>query len=65
VEPLFKELIHEFLSSLKSKKGILLTDHYYQDVWQLADRNLVLKDGKLKTVNAIEDLVNAGYLRSM
>ncbi|MAS20948.1 MAG: ABC transporter ATP-binding protein [Leeuwenhoekiella sp.] len=65
VEPLFKELIHEFLSSLKSKKGILLTDHYYQDVWQLADRNLVLKDGKLKTVNALEDLVNAGYLRSM
>lgn len=64
VEPLFKELIHEFLSSLKAKKGILLTDHYYQDVWQLADRNLVLKDGNLLEVNALEDLVQAGYLRS-
>ena len=64
VEPLFKELIHEFLSSLKSKKGILLTDHYYHDVWQLADRNLVLKDGNLLEVNALEDLVQAGYLRS-
>ena len=64
VEPLFKELIHEFLSSLKAKKGILLTDHYYHDVWQLADRNLVLKDGNLLEVNALEDLVQAGYLRS-
>ena len=64
VEPLFKELIHEFLSSLKSKKGILLTDHYYHDVWQLADRNLVLKEGNLLEVNTLNDLVDAGYLRS-
>ena len=64
VEPLFKELIHEFLSSLKAKKGILLTDHYYHDVWQLADRNLVLKEGNLLEVNTLNDLVEAGYLRS-
>lgn len=64
VEPLFKELIYEFLISLKAKKGILLTDHYYEDVWKLANRKLVLKEGKLKPIENMEDLVTAGYLRS-
>jgi len=65
VEPLFKELIHDFLISLKATKGILLTDHYYDDVWNLADRRLVLKDGNLKQVNKLEELVTTGYLRNI
>ena len=64
VEPLFKELIHEFLISLKAKKGILLTDHYYQDVWKLADRKVVLAEGKLEAAINPEDLVEKGYLRN-
>ena len=64
VEPLFKELIHDFLISLKAKKGILLTDHYYTDVWKLADRKLILTNGKLNQVNRIGDLVAGGYLRT-
>lgn len=32
IEPLHKEKIKEFLISLKAKKGIILTDHYYEDV---------------------------------
>ena len=65
VEPLFKELIHDFLISLKVTKGILLTDHYYDDVWKLADRKLVLKNGKLEQVKELQELVAAGYLRSI
>ncbi len=65
VEPLFKDLIRDFLISLKPKKGILVTDHYYQDVWQLADRKMLLKDGKLASVEQLEDLQKAGYLRSI
>ncbi|MFI8380174.1 ATP-binding cassette domain-containing protein [Leeuwenhoekiella sp. NPDC079379] len=64
VEPIFKELIHDFLVSLKAKKGILVTDHYYNDVWKLADRNLILNNGKLHQVNRIGDLVTGGYLRT-
>ena len=65
VEPLFKDLIHEFLISLKVKKGILITDHYYQDVWQLSDRKMVLTSGKLVPINELEELIQAGYLRSI
>ncbi|WP_442844954.1 ATP-binding cassette domain-containing protein [Leeuwenhoekiella sp. H156] len=65
VEPLFKDLIHEFLISLKVQKGILVTDHYYQDVWQLSDRKMVLKSGKLTSITQPEELIQAGYLRSI
>ena len=65
VEPLFKDLIHEFLISLKVKKGILITDHYYQDVWQLSDRKVVLTCGKLVPISELEELIQAGYLRSI
>ncbi len=65
VEPLFKDLIHEFLLSQKTKKGILITDHYYQDVWRLADNKMVLTNGKLTAVTQLEELKLAGYLRSI
>tara|TARA_B100001146_G_scaffold221889_1_gene233217 strand:+ start:50653 stop:51339 length:687 start_codon:yes stop_codon:yes gene_type:complete len=65
VEPLFKDLIHEFLISLKAKKGILVTDHYYQDVWELSDRKMVLTNGKLTSVTELNELIEAGYLRSI
>ena len=65
VEPLYKEVIHDFLLELKSKKGIILTDHYYHDVWKIADRKMVLKDGSLTFVKELNDLVSMGYLRSV
>ena len=63
IEPLYKEEIKKFLLSLKAKKGILLTDHYYQDVLNVADRNFVLSNGLLKIVQNREDLKKQGYIR--
>lgn len=63
IEPLYKEVIQEFLLSLKAKKGILLTDHYYTDVLKISDRNIVLVDGGSQVVNTVEDLSALGYLR--
>jgi ABC-type multidrug transport system ATPase subunit len=63
IEPLYKEAISEFLLSLKAKKGILLTDHYYEDVLDIADRNFVLSNGVLSPAQTREDLKNKGYLR--
>lgn len=63
IEPLYKEAITQFLLSLKAKKGILLTDHYYQDVLDIADRNFVLSNGVLSPAQTREDLKNKGYLR--
>jgi len=63
IEPLYKEVISELLLSLKAKKGIMVTDHYYQDVWDITDRNLVLSCGWLHEVKTPEDLQTLGYLR--
>ncbi|MEH6407786.1 MAG: ATP-binding cassette domain-containing protein [Leeuwenhoekiella sp.] len=65
VEPLYKEAIIEFLISLKAKKGIILTDHYYRDAWKVSDKKYVLKEAVLKQLNTLEDLVTTGYLRSL
>ncbi|MCW4470886.1 ATP-binding cassette domain-containing protein [Flavobacterium sp. MFBS3-15] len=64
VEPLYKDLIKELLIQLKTKKGIIITDHYYNDVFSVTDRNLMLKDGQLFAVNGKKDLAAHGYLPS-
>lgn len=64
IEPLYKEVIQEFLLSLKAKKGILLTDHYYSDVLKISDRSLVLVNGASQIASQEEDLRALGYLRS-
>lgn len=64
VEPLYKDLIKDFLMELKAKKGIIITDHYYNDVFSVTDRNLMLKDGQLIAVNDKKDLAAHGYLPS-
>lgn len=63
IEPLYKEVIQEFLLSLKAKKGILLTDHYYTDVLKISDRNMVLVNGVSQVIQLEEDLRALGYLR--
>ena len=63
IEPLYKQVIKEFLFSLKAKKGILLTDHYYRDVLDISDRNLVLVDGTTQIARDVEDLKQLGYIK--
>lgn len=63
IEPLYKDVIKELLISLKAKKGILITDHYYHDVLDISDRNLVLVDGVSHTATDPEGLKAYGYLK--
>ena len=63
IEPLYKEVISELLLSLKAKKGIVITDHYYQDVWQITDRIVVLKNGVLHKAETKEDLQALEYIK--
>ncbi len=63
IEPLYKEKIKEFLISLKAKKGIILTDHYYQDVLDVTDKNILLKNGVSYEIHSTEDLQQMNYLK--
>jgi ABC-type multidrug transport system ATPase subunit len=64
IEPLYKDLILEFLQGLKRTKGLIITDHYYKDVFSTTSSNLILKDSRLISINTIQDLSNHGYLPS-
>lgn len=62
IEPLYKIEIKKFLNNLKSKKGILITDHYYNDVLAIATKNLIIKDGRGHPIKDAEDLKEYNYL---
>lgn len=63
VEPLQKEIIKELLLELKKSKGIILTDHYYDDVLSVTDKSFLLLDGKRVEIETISDLEKFGYLQ--
>jgi ABC-type lipopolysaccharide export system ATPase subunit len=64
IEPLYKEIIKSLLLELKKTKGIILTDHYYDDVLEITNKNLVIKDAEKIEIHSKEDLVKFQYLSS-
>lgn len=64
IEPIFKEIIKEFLLGLKEEKGILVTDHYYEDVLQITNTNFIINNGENSWVRDKSDLMEFGYLRT-
>jgi len=62
LEPIYIDLIKQLLLKLKETKGILLTDHYYTDVLEISDANILLKDGIKHEVSNKSDLINKGYI---
>lgn len=63
VMPKHVELIKERIAALKAGKGIVLTDHQYENVLDVADSLHLISDGTIRTVEAREDLRAFGYLR--
>ena len=57
------ELLQARIQQLKVRKGLLLTDHQYQNVMKVADVTYVLSQGRVHLVNESDDLKYYGYLR--
>lgn len=64
IEPIYKDVIKGLLLELKKSKGIILTDHYYNDVLEITDKNFVIKDAKKIEIKDRNDLVKYEYLNS-
>lgn len=64
IEPIYKDVIKSLLLELKKSKGIILTDHYYNDVLEITDKNFVIKDTEKIEILDKDDLVKYQYLRS-
>ncbi len=64
IEPLYIEIIKDFLNNLKKTKGIILTDHYYNDAIEIADKIFLIKEGNKIKINERKDLIDHGYITS-
>jgi ABC-type multidrug transport system ATPase subunit len=62
IEPLYKDLIKQKLNEYKAHKGFLITDHYYRDVLEVADKINLLGDGKIIPIADPQELVKYKYL---
>jgi ABC-type lipopolysaccharide export system ATPase subunit len=62
LSPLQTERVKQLLLEQREQKGIMLTDHLYREVINVADRLFLLKEGALKKAANAKDLEDMGYL---
>lgn len=62
ISPLIVESVKEMIRRSAQHKGIILTDHDYRNVLDVAGRPYLLSDGGLKSIENKDDLVFRGYI---
>lgn len=63
--PIQIEKVKELLSEEKKNKGILITDHLYEEILDCSDRVYLLSQGKTWLAKNLEDIERLGYIRSI
>lgn len=64
ISPLMIETIKPLITEASQTKGILLTDHDYRNVMDVANSYRLLFDGGIKHIKNQEDLMRWGYIVS-
>jgi ABC-type multidrug transport system ATPase subunit len=62
LEPLYIELIKDILTKRKNDKGIIITDHYYRDVFEIANKKIIIKDGISHEILNLDELCDYAYV---
>ena len=62
VSPLLIEKIKKMILEMSKFKGIILTDHDYRNVLNVANRFCLIYDGGIKTITDKQELVRWGYI---
>jgi ABC-type lipopolysaccharide export system ATPase subunit len=62
ISPIHVELIKTMILKKSSQKGIILTDHDYRNVLDVANKFYLLFDGGLKSIKTKQDLIDWGYV---
>ena len=62
LSPILRSYIIKYIKELKISKGFIINDHDYENVIEVADKILFLKDGSLKEIKERKELVQLGYL---
>jgi len=62
LSPLLIEKIKKMILEMSEFKGIILTDHDYRNVMNVANRFCLIYDGGIKTITDVQELVRWGYI---
>ena len=62
LSPIIVQAVSELIKTFSKSKGIILTDHDYHSVLDVANRFYLLSDGYLRSISGRSDLVRLGYL---
>jgi ABC-type lipopolysaccharide export system ATPase subunit len=62
LSPIMIEKINDLILKNKIRKGIIITDHNYENVINLSNRLILMYDGKSKYITDESQLVEFGYL---
>jgi ABC-type multidrug transport system ATPase subunit len=60
--PLMIDVVNEMILNNADKKGIIITDHNYQNVLKISNHLVLIKDGKTHHLKEKKELVEKGYL---
>lgn len=64
LSPIMVEKVNQLIKDNSSKKGIVITDHDYENVIDVSTQLLLMKEGKVHIVKGKMDLMEKGYLSS-
>lgn len=62
LSPINQDIIIETINKEKENKGFIVTDHNFESVVKVSDRILFLKNGGLREIKDIKELIKYGYL---
>lgn len=62
ISPVQTEFFKPIIKACSQRKGIIITDHQYYNVLDIAERLVIIENGCTKPVNQVADLVTYKYL---
>lgn len=62
IAPVYSQRLQDLITCIKKEKGIIITDHLYQQTLQCSDKIFLLKNGQSIYIRDSNDLVIHGYL---
>lgn len=63
LSPIMIDKINQLIVQNSSKKGIIITDHNYENVIKVSDKLILMKDGKAFHLDDKKELIEKGYLK--
>ena len=62
VAPKYVEMMQQLIQQHKATKGIIISDHMYEQVMDITDNLFLLRDGYTFPIKCREDLIHQGYI---